>query len=237
MKSISLGTFDMPVDLPVSEYDKVMAIVGKHQTQVDVYKAFVAAWTGVAYRCRGMNEFAHDFLSSANQSTSPEINERFRQDNNLFCFFAAGLSALECVILSSYCVGSLANPVAFPISVAKDLDFRVAEVLKRFKNTFPSSPVSTTLEQVISCDDYQQLSNFRNALAHRGTPPRTHYAENFGPGDKPSAIMSNPKALPSDWQFAFELSDTAMQPVKKFVLDSVSKLIVSLETFAASELL
>jgi hypothetical protein len=83
---------------------------------------------------------------------------------------------------------------------------------------------------------FKQLWDFRNFLAHRGTPPRMHhFASTTGP-DIPSAIPSNLVALASGWHYNLELSPQCLVPYKIWLEDSLHQLIKAASAFVSTRL-
>ena len=178
-----------------------------------------------------MHEHATDFERSIAKSSSPEINERFRQDHDLFVFVASAVSTVECFFFASYSLASLVNSANFPISNERDLIFYPQKVAQIFQNSFPSDPITSSMASCLAAPEWQQLQDLRNVLAHRGTPPRTHFAGN-GPEDTPSAIPDNLKQLASAWQYNFTLTSGCLDVYRSYLDIALRQLVIDLANFA-----
>ena len=106
--SRTLGAFKTSKILPVKEFDFVNQLVSTYSemNQASWY-GFASAWNAIAYRLRAAHEHRDDFISSIQKSTSPEPNERFHQDHNLFIFALSAISAIECFFFAAHCFGAL----------------------------------------------------------------------------------------------------------------------------------
>lgn len=234
--SRTLGIFDAPARLPLAEYDAVNERVSLRASgNKDVWHGFASAWNGVAYRLRAAQEHAEGFRASISASSAPEPNERYRQDHDLFGFVVSALSTLECFFFASYCIGSLLDTTLFPLSQAKDLKFYPKDVAEQFGKAFPNELLSSKMKDCLSSDEFKQLSDLRNVLAHRGTPPRKHF---FGTGntDKPSAIPGNLVDLASGWRYDFSLDPRCLDPYQAFLDKTLSQLVIEASRFVNTKL-
>jgi hypothetical protein len=134
-RSISLGKFDAPAAFPAAEYDAVNDSLAKYsQTTSGAWRSFSSAWIGIPYRWRAAHEHSQEFIDSIRRSSSPEENERYRQDHYLFVFVTSALSAFECFYFAAHCFGSIANSGAFPLAKARDLNFYPRDVAAKFES-------------------------------------------------------------------------------------------------------
>ncbi len=230
--SRTLGQLDIPEALPVAEFDLINQRVSTYaETEKAKWHAFASAWNAVAYRWRATHEHGSEFVKSVTKSSSPEINERFSQDHNLFVFATSAASAIECFFFASYCFASLIDSASFSISKDSDLKFYPHDVLARFQKTFPNELLTSSMESCLAAPEYQVLLDLRNVLAHRGTPPRVHFAGNSSE-DTPSAIPGNLKHLASNWQYNFALEPTCLDSYLSFLDRTLRQLILEAACFA-----
>lgn len=230
--SRTLGQLEIPGALPVAEYDFVNQRASRFaETGKAKWHAFASAWNAVAYRWRATHEHASDFETSIAKSSSPEVNERFRQDHDLFVFVTSAVSTVECFFFASYCLASLVNSASFPISNERDLKFYPRDVADLFQKSFPTDSITSSMSSCLAASALQVLQDLRNVLAHRGTPPRAHFASN-GPEDTPSAIPDNLKQLASAWQYNFTLEPGCLDLYRSFLDAALGQLVLDLASFA-----
>jgi hypothetical protein len=231
--SQTLGQLEIPRALPVTEYDLVNQKAARFaESEKAKWYAFASAWNAVAFRWRATHEHASDFGASIAKSSSPEVNERFRQDHDLFVFVTSAVSTVECFFFASYCLASLVNPASFPISNERDLKFYPRDVAFLFQEAFLTDSITSSMSTCLAAPELLVLQDLRNVLAHRGTPPRAHFAGN-GPKDIPSAIPDNLKQLASAWQYNFTLEPGCLDLYRSFLDATLGQLVLDLATFAA----
>jgi hypothetical protein len=235
--SRTLGVFDAPAGLPLAEYDAVNERVSRRASgNKDVWHGFASAWNGVAYRLRAAHEHADGFRASISASSAPEPNERYRQDHDLFGFVVSALSTLECFFFASYCIGSLLDTTLFPLSRAEDLKKPYPKhVSKQFRKAFPNDVLSSEMDVCLSSHEFKQLSDLRNVLAHRGTPPRQHFL-GTGNTDTPSAIPGNLVDPASGWRYDFPLDPRCLDPYQTFLDKTLSQLVIEASRFVNARL-
>jgi hypothetical protein len=227
-----------PVDFPATSYDELtqwVAAVGEER--LDPWLAFSAAWNAVGYRAIAAEEHASRYVVSI---TSPKSTmNRFTQDDALFHFAVSSLSAIECFFTAAYCVGSLAHPESFPIVRASDLHFGPVDVANRFRTVSPLERISTLMKSALDDDNFKKLRDLRNVLAHRGTPPRQHYADvSIGFDGRPvvkkgSTIPANLKALPKDWDYSESIDKRLVDEIQGWRRFTLAGLIGALHEYAA----
>jgi hypothetical protein len=208
--SRTLGQLDIPKALPVAEFDLVNQRVSKYaETDKAIWHAFASAWNAVVFRWRAAHEHGSEFIRSVTKSSSPEINERFRQDHNLFVFATSAVSAIECFYFASYCFASLVDSASFPMSKQSDLRFSRNDVVVGFQKIYSTDSITFLMASSLESSEFHELIDLRNVLAHRGTPPRLHFGSNCHK-DAPSAIPRNLKELAPNWQYDFALEPSCL---------------------------
>jgi hypothetical protein len=110
---------------------------------------------------------------------------------------------------------------------------KATTIVTRGESEFPQDPLTPSMLNCLSASEMSELTNLRNALAHRGTPPRHHFVS-LGSvvEDRSSAIPSNPKQLAQDWSFDFPLDPTCLNPFLYFVDRQLRLLIEGAAVFA-----
>lgn len=202
MKEIKLKSvgISMPPKFPTETYNKVHSCLIKYgNTHVGQRKSFSLGWNGLAYRYRALVDYDEEFTTSVKVSNSPPPEERYKQGKALFGFFVNALSTIECFFYSAYCMASILNPGAFPISRSKDLRFYPENVADKFSTNFPNDCLSIEMRLCLDQPTYKEMKDMRDVLAHRGMPPRA-----FNCGGERNGMTTMPKNIkdPSDqWQF------------------------------------
>jgi hypothetical protein len=105
-------------------------------------------------------------------------------------------------------------------------------VLRLFEEAFPSEAITGAMQKCLSSAEYETLTQLRNVLAHRGTPPRQHFFSTNGL-DRPSAIPNNLKDLAANWRYDMELDAGCLTSYKAWLENSVHTLVMGAASFAA----
>ena len=135
---------------------------------------FIGAWHGASYRlisciksCQVINHSLKKF------GDSPEIKERYNQDNELFIFYVTGLSMAECVFYGVYAIASMIKPEQFPMKSKNHLRNATAKnTVERYEKYFESENITLKMRAVFDSNKYEKWSNIRNILAHRASAGR-----------------------------------------------------------------
>lgn len=234
--SRTLGAFTAPASLPVGEFDAINERVAQRSSgNKAVWHAFASAWSGLAYRLRAALEHSAAFLGSVSASSAPPAEQRYRQDHDLFAFVVCAVSAVECFHFAAYCIGSMANAAIFPFSQPSHLKFYPRDVLDRFVQAFPGDSITAAMQSCLASPEYATLTDLRNVLAHRGTPPRQHFLSTSGP-DTPSAIPANLGDLASNWRYDIELNAHCLDPYRAWLENSLRKMVIETAIFTAARL-
>lgn len=234
--SNALG-FQLPSDFNVSAFDGVhqlSKVIADPNDSADpakrnVWLGYSTAWTGVAVRLRATFDYNEHFVQSISRSTAPPHEERYFQERALYGCLSSALSALECTYMATYCLCSALAPAVFPLSSAKHLNQSpvvVARILRRWAS---SDPFSEKLESVAVSSEFQELSDFRNTLAHRGVLPRHHRLSNAVV--LPSTLPSNPKALAEELMYDHEMGPDTTQRHTLWTSRTCSDIVGDLYTF------
>ena len=225
----------MPSGFEVSQYDSVIGFVKPYrESQLESWKLFHAAWRGFAYRYKAAGESNMRFSELIKISLAPPVEVRYQQDDALYSFFGSALSSLECFYFSARCLGALSNPTMFGITKAKELIFQPKDVVAAFSKHFPGAELSQTLDGCCSSVEYTKLSNIRNVLSHRGTPPR--HQEYGGTPILESHIPGNPKELSSNWQFDWAVGPSTTQETYDWLEVWCCELMSAAEKFCQENL-
>src|SRR4051812_7294177 len=91
--NVSTIAADMPADFPVKEYEQIFARVSP-RLGPEMYDQFGGAWNAIAYRFRGMADYAESAGASFDRFRGPPPEERYRQERDLYGFFACAFSVI-----------------------------------------------------------------------------------------------------------------------------------------------
>jgi hypothetical protein len=90
------------------------------------------------------------------------------------------------------------------------------------------------MEVFLDDKQYKTLLDYRDFLAHRGTPPRTFFQGGSQSGS--AAIASNPKDLSDHWRLELFIDDQTTSNRAKWLTDTLRDLINAAEAFCESKL-
>lgn len=227
----------MPVGFDVASYDEVndrVALIANPNDAAAPWKrnawfGYAAAWNGLAYRLRSAIEYDEEFGRLISLGTAPPRDEHYAQERALFGCVAAALSAIECLYIGTYCVGSALSPRAFPLLNAVHLNRNPIEVAQKYLAWIPSDTFSQQLVKVANSSELTSLADLRNALAHRGVLPRQHFLSNVG--TVPSAVPSNPKALAENFVYDGTLSHATTSVPTAWLRQTTSQVVNAFRDF------
>jgi hypothetical protein len=219
---------DLPDDFPVASADELHVHLSDDRpgrTETVEWKEWATALNGCVYRFLGCDEALEDVVASLATSDSPPQQERTRQENLLFTFYAFGFSSLECLFYGLYFVGSLADPQKLPSNVNR-LDINPRWVARRLRQEYAGDSLAIALDSVAAAKKFDELRLIRNALSHRGAPGRTFY-EGGGP---PSGVDWN---LPiTQLNVSHELTPPKLRERRAWLGTAVSEVFDAASKFA-----
>ena len=226
-----LASMALPKGMDARVYDEVfenaVALVNPNNAspaQKSAWFVFVNAWHGLADRVVASNSYSDAFSTSIR---TPKA-QRYDQDHALFGFSASALSSIECLCMGCYGAGAMISPKHFSMRNAESLLQSPKSVSKCYSKLDTTLPISIELELISSSDAFQELSDLRNALSHRGTLARSDQPK---PGPSPQTIPSNPKELPEHFRYSCELVPELTTTHMAWVLQSVNTLAKALLQF------
>jgi hypothetical protein len=186
-------------------------------------------WNAVGLRYRGMTEYDVEYSKSVQKLASPSHDDLYRQDKAMVGFFTSGLSVLECLFFSIYCIGAMTSKGAITISESKDLRVYPNDIVGEFQKVFIGESILTKMEAVLAEKEYEKLNGFRNVLSHRGYLPRKYFKG--GDNDGKITMPSNPKDIPTQWQYDYLVDENTTSVFRKWIVSKLAELITELETF------
>lgn len=184
---LTVNGLAMPADFPAGPFEAVYArISSTRDVRSDPYLQFAGAWNAISYRMRALEVTGAEFTASLTaHGAAPAAEERYRQEQALFNFFASGYSAFEAFFYGTYAIGTMLNAAEFPFATAAD-QRRVnsTRTIERYERVFLTDPFVEALRSVTTDASYRQWSEIRNVLSHRTTPGRRLFVT-FG-GEAPT---------------------------------------------------
>ncbi|SRR5258708_17341354 len=130
---------------------------------------FLLSSAAVLSRCNLAGDCAKAFQAAALEPASMDRQEE--ENNALFCFFTAALSALESFCFATYFAGAAVNRTGFPY-YSKPYKIEPCETCDHYNICFPSHPFTASLKKLLASAEYEELRIVRNVLSHQLTPGR-----------------------------------------------------------------
>lgn len=198
------------------------------------WKLFTGGLNAARYRFIAAAEYDRAFTESISTTgNSGGVRGRFEQERDLFGFYVSALSAIECTLFAVNAIGARSAPETFPLKAVKESpvsvdvlddaekDERVdaEKVGKRLRAAFPDEPVTATVSELLTSDQFKHLNRIRNILAHRETPGR-NIADDFQ-----TPIQTGRRGL--------ELSTTTTGVLRAWVAEQLAKLFAGAEQLSA----
>ncbi len=129
---------------------------------VEEFGLFYDAWLAVAHRSTTMHKDHAEF------STATEVSHT---EPNLFGFFVNGMAVFDSFAFAVYAASSMLSPSRFPLRTPKDRrQVGVASTAKVLRTWHPAARITRVVGELLKAEEYGELSDFRNVLAHRASP-------------------------------------------------------------------
>ena len=173
----------MPDDFDHSSYDAIWEhIRPKSHQYPDARSQFVAAWNGISYRFRACAHHSNAFTKAI--ESEHDYENRYIQERELLNFFVNGLAVFESFYFAMFAVGAMLRSDKFPLQGEKDKkNVKPKMTVQKFRTNFPNDKMTKRMENLVgskkdtnpSSKKFAEWSDIRNLLAHRQSPPRTHF--------------------------------------------------------------
>ena len=141
---------------------------------------------GVRYRLRACSDYSQEFADSLQRyGDAPPLEERYRQEKQLFGFFVSGLSALESFCFFMFFAGATRNAAAFQTGSPKQIR-NICRVTTQAAYTaaFPGDAITRALISLNASPWVAEWDAWRNILIHRIAPGRVFSAAFSEPFDQ-----------------------------------------------------
>ena len=167
---------ELPPGFPTDQAERTYRYLLEQMPTVSLTRILMGeGFKGVAYRFRAALEYEAEFRLSfqAPGGVAPPVDEHYAQEKALFGFFVSGLACIECFSFAVHAIGAFYQSKTFrldPKSLKNITPERVADALT---GAWPSSQVATTVQSLISDDEFRTWKDIRNILSHRAVPARS----------------------------------------------------------------
>jgi len=174
LKSRSAG-LDLPREFPVEAYDELQTLVmDRLAASPALQREFNGAWNAVAYRFLAAAELDASLAKSIRQfGAAPPVEERYRQERDLFAFFGNACSVLDSLAYALYALNADRHPEEFPLATRDDRQnvgfFPTKDLYQSF---FPGQAITQQLVSVASSEEYDEVRRLRTVLVSRSSGSR-----------------------------------------------------------------
>jgi hypothetical protein len=162
-------------DFPIEPYESINTIMRtKKDSHPELWAEYAAAWNGLAYRFCSCAQHDIAFTKSIQRfGAFPEKRpEKYNQEHNLFGFFVAGQSVIECFCYGLFAIASIVKTTYFPMGTPEQISPEMTKDKFNSRKGFPNEAISKALKQIVDDQDYQDWKATRNTLIHRQAPGR-----------------------------------------------------------------
>jgi hypothetical protein len=212
----------MPAEFPSEDCEafkeRVMLYQNDHPGTLG---EFTAAMLAVEYRFKAASEYDEAFTASVSMpgGDAPESIERYRQERNLFGFFANGLSVIECACYAFYDVGKALQSSIFS---AELWEINPNLTKDAFQRAYGSERLTACLRTLVKSPVYKGWQRARNILVHRAAPGR---------------VISLGASRSTEWKIDGTPFDAEMTSSRmKWLTKTVQDLIAAARSFANDRL-
>jgi hypothetical protein len=169
----------MPDDFPVGPFEAILeATRERHESAREAWGKFASGWNALCWRYRAAAEHDEALTRSVHEhGPGPEAEPRYRQEDDLFTFFVAGLSTLEAFAYGMWAMVWASGDAAFALSTEDERKGVTIPAFRRqLERRYPATPLERTVGELVDAEnaEYAEWTRLRNTLAHRGAPRRHH---------------------------------------------------------------
>jgi hypothetical protein len=186
LKSRSAG-LDLPREFPVEAYDELQTLVmDRLAASPALQREFNGAWNAVAYRFLAAAELDASLGRSIRKfGAAPAVEERYRQERDLFAFFGNACSVLDSLAYALYALNADRHPGEFPLTTREDrqnVEFFATKEL--YRTYFPDQAITDQLVSVASSEQYDEIRRLRSVLVSRSSGSRNGEGRAVSVGSK-----------------------------------------------------
>ncbi len=220
---------ESPIGFPTQEYNNIHKLLlefGYDKSHFDLWREWAGAWNGLIYRYQTCYDCNQSYITSIKVGTgTPEPQERYNQERDLFNFFMSGFSAIECLCYALFAIASIKDQNNFPLATPNDKKAVTYKILlSKFEVSFPSVDLTKNLRQVINSKEFSDWSEIRNLLAHRATPSRLfrHGGDRHGQTDWGNFNL-NEGTINSRLEWLSKTLESLLNDLNKFIGNRANK--------------
>ena len=172
---LSTNHLRMPADFERDSYENVHSRLSPLHASYPVrWAEYAGAWIAISNRFYSCTEYDESFTESLRtHGGTAQALERYRQERDLYNFFVSGLSAIESFYYGMFAIASMLDSNNFPVeNDAYRKRIQPRHVAKKFCARFQNENITTTMQNVLADQTYEEWKDRRNLLAHRITPGR-----------------------------------------------------------------
>lgn len=217
---------DIPDDFPAEPYLSLHARVLSSRGSAELLEEFAAGWLALAYRFVALAESDAAFTASLRQfGAAPAPYERYRQERELFGFFATGLATLEGLAYGLFVLGALLRPEDFLLSTpAERRSALLGATLRNYGQFFGREELTRRLFWWLNSREFGWWKEVRAALAQRTAPGRL--------------LLAPPEqGAVQEWRLRGETVDARLTGAKRaWLVEVLTELLREADAFAAKQL-
>lgn len=218
MTKINTTGLDMPDIFPSTVYDEIQKNFIAKKKNEEKWKEHGIAWNAISYRYLSLKKYNDDYVASITKyggSPLPEI--RVGQEELIFNFFTTGFSLLDIIGYGIYAICSEIDTSNFPLTNDIKPNINICMVKDKLVAYFTNEDITTSLKTLIESNEYKEWKDIRNILAHRGQPPRAHYAggEKDGKSEWINGMVLNTETLSKKLNWIDKTLVLLMEDIKK----------------------
>ena len=178
-RTVASTGLPMPPDFPFEPYEAIhrMFHARLKDDEREAWGEFCVGWNALSYRFAAMAEHDEAFAGSARaHGLGPPHPERSRQEDALFGFFGAGISAFETFAYGIWAVFWEAGDDRFALATEdQQREVSIRTLSKRLTKSSPNDGLSVALVELLAeGSEFDAWAKVRNQLTHRGVPRRHH---------------------------------------------------------------
>lgn len=184
MKYCDILKLDLPNLFPVQPFEEFIAIVRNvTERESDARREFNGASNLIGWRFRACIESKEEYFLSWKQfGVGVSFEEIYRREKLLFETFVSGLSCIESATYACYALASDHNILNLPFDErVRRYRSSPKHFLDKLRAVTPVPSLVEILDTIISSDEWDLWTGYRNTMTHRSNIPRIIYGSGGAP--------------------------------------------------------
>lgn len=220
----------IPNDFPFAAYQHLNILVNAHDESVretkskptDLYLDFAAAHNTILWRFRGVADSDEAYCAAnSTPNIAGDFDKRYVEERELFKFFASFVSTIEVLCYCSFSIAAMVDPTHFQLSTEIERRaVRPSRTRAKFSRCFGTETIADRLSAMLTT--YADANGMRNALSHRGSPPR-------------HIFVGDPAGDRTEWG-SFKIDSKTTTTLRPWLAQHTEAVIVGLCEFAENVL-